>query len=148
MSLETNRQYGIGEQKMASDISLAANIVEFASIPIARKRKTTPAERAEGDEALLDRISDLWNEWATRRSCPRVRFLTASRAAHCRRRIADLVSATGLDADAAFKALLAKCDESFLVKGTPRKPLAFDQLLQESFMVRMMEGEFIWKPRR
>lgn len=77
-----------------------------------------------------------------------MRFLTASRGVHCRRRIADLVQATGLGIEAAFMALLAKCDESFFVKGAPRKPLGFDQLLQESFMVRMMEGEFAWRARR
>ena len=133
---------------MASDISVVSNVVEFSPLPITRKRKPTPAERSENDEALLDRISDLWNDWASRRGSPSVRFLTASRAAHCRRRIADLVQATGLQADQAFLALMAKCDDSFFVKGTPRKPLGFDQLLQESFMVRMMEGEFTWKARR
>jgi hypothetical protein len=133
---------------MASDISAASNVVEFSPLPISRKRKSTPAERSENDEALLDRISDLWNAWAARHGSPAVRFLTASRATHCRRRVADLVQATGLQADAAFGALLAKCDESFFVKGTPRKPLGFDQLLQESFMVRMMEGEFAWRAKR
>jgi hypothetical protein len=133
---------------MASDITLASNVVEFSPLPMPRKRKPTPAERSESDEALLDRISDLWNNWAVRHGSPSVRFLTISRGAHCRRRIADLVQATGFQAEQAFLALLAKCDESFFVKGAPRKPLGFDQLLQESFMVRMMEGEFAWKNTR
>jgi len=134
---------------MASDISaVLANVVTLFPLPETRKRKPTVAERSEADEALLDRISDLWNDWAARRGSPSVRFLTVSRAAHCRRRVADLVQATGLQAEQAFQALLAKCDESFFVKGTPRKPLGFDQLLQESFMVRMMEGEFAWRAKR
>ena len=132
---------------MASDISLASNVVDFVP-PSPRKRKATYEERSENDEALLDRISDLWNTWASRRGSARVKFLTASRGAKCRCRIADLVGATGLAAEQAFLILLAKCDESFFVKGAPRKPLGFDQLLQESFMVRMMEDEFVWKGKR
>lgn len=135
-------------RSLMSNLSTASNIVELGPLQAARKRKSTSVERSESDEALLDRISDLWNNWAVKHGSPMVRFLTASRGAHCRRRVADLVQATGLEADAAFQSLLAKCNESFFVKGAPRKPLGFDQLMQESFMVRMMENEFAWRARK
>jgi len=102
------------------------------------------AKRAKGmsDQVILDRITDQWNRWAVPHGCPKVRYLTGQRAVAARRRLADL-SPNGTETpEEAFGVLLSKCEESFFVKGSPRRPLQFDQLMREGFMVKMMEDGF------
>ena len=99
-------------------------------------------ERTESDIDLLDGITDLWNAWARQHGSPLVERLTEKRAISCRRRIADL-KAYGHDSPhEAFGFLLSKCSQSFYARGSPRKPLEFDQLMREDFMTRMLEGAF------
>lgn len=104
--------------------------------------------RPESDEVILDRALDQWNPWAASHGSPQVRALTGQRAIHCRQRMKDLAEMEGIDPDEAFRRLLAKCAESFFVKGQPRKKLSFDQLMREGFMVRMMEGEYLYEPKK
>lgn len=101
-----------------------------------------PAPKRESAAELLDRVTDQWNAWAVRHGSPAVRNLTDKRAIHCRRRIADLKTLGYGEPEAAFASLLAKCSESFYARGSPRKPLEFDQLMREDFMTRMLEGAF------
>jgi uncharacterized protein YdaU (DUF1376 family) len=103
---------------------------------------------AESDERLLDGVSDIWNSWAASHGCPQVAHLTGQRAIHCRRRIAELMAHGYQTADEAFRFLLRHCDESFFVKGNPRKPLEFNQLLREDFVARMIEGSFKYQPQK
>lgn len=98
--------------------------------------------RAESDQNLLDGISDIWNVWAASHGSPQVQHLTGNRAIHCRRRINELMAHGYQTAEEAFRFLLSKCDESFFVKGNPRKKLEFKQLLSEEFVARMVEGSF------
>jgi hypothetical protein len=111
--------------------------------PLERKRLKT-----ESDEKLLDGVSDIWNVWAAAHGSPQVEHLTGSRAIHCRRRIAELMAHGYQTADEAFRFLLRHCDESFFVKGNPRKPLEFNQLLREDFVARMIEGSFKYQPQK
>ena len=109
--------------------------------------KTSKRQRkAESDQAILDRITDVWNDWARRHSSPGVAFLTGLRAQHCRLRLADLDPDHSCAPEDTFRKLLSKCETSFFVRGSPRSPLKFDQLLRESFMVQMMEGAFEYRP--
>jgi hypothetical protein len=105
-------------------------------------------ERAESDQALLDRITDRWNAWAQRHGSPQVAHLTDRRAVHCRRRIADLMQHGHETPEGAFDWLLRKCDTSFYARGSPRKPLEFDQLMREDFMARMVENAFEFHPEK
>ena len=108
----------------------------------ARERKT------ESDLDLLDKITDLWNAWARRFGSPQVERLTPKRGMHCRRRLEDL-KAYGHDApEAAFSFLLEKCSLSFYARGSPRKPLDFDQLMREDFMTKMLEGVYEYREAR
>jgi hypothetical protein len=119
--------------------------------PKRRKQSASKADRGESDQALLDRITDLWNPWARAHGAPVVEELTDRRAVACRRRIDTLlqpayIASRGYDtAEAAFAWILRKCDQSFFARGSPRKPLEFDQLMQESFIVRMAENAFEYK---
>jgi uncharacterized protein YdaU (DUF1376 family) len=106
------------------------------------------AARQESDQAVLDRVTDVWNQWAAAHGSPQVRYLTGQRAAHCRRRLADLKLDDGEAPEAAFGRLLSKCETSFFVRGSPRSPLKFDQLMQEGFLVKMMEGTFEWQDKK
>jgi uncharacterized protein YdaU (DUF1376 family) len=120
-------------------------------LPLLAVVRTTPSKailRAESDEVILDRALDQWNPWAASHGSPQVRALTGQRAIHCRQRMKDLAEMEGIDPDEAFRRLLAKCAESFFVKGQPRKKLSFDQLMREGFMVRMMEGEYLYEPKK
>lgn len=110
--------------------------------PIQRPYDRKKIERAESDQALLDRISDRWNAWAVLHGSPQVARLTAKRGAHCRKRIEDLMQFGHETPEAAFDWLLSKVDQSFFVRGSPRKPLEFDQLMKDEFMTRMVEGAF------
>lgn len=115
---------------------------EVLDLRKARERK------AESDLDLLDKVTDLWNAWAKRWGSPTVERLTDRRATHCRRRITDL-KAYGHDSpEAAFEFLLSKCSASFYARGSPRKPLEFDQLMREDFMTRMLEGAFEYREAR
>ncbi len=104
--------------------------------------------RQESDQAVLDRVTDVWNQWAAAHGSPQVRYLTGQRAAHCRRRLADLKFDDGEAPETAFGRLLSKCETSFFVRGSPRSPLKFDQLMQEGFLVKMMEGTFEWQNKK
>ena len=99
------------------------------------------AKRAESDQALLDRITDQWNAWASPRGLAQVEFLTGQRATHCRNRLKDLEPRYG-PPEEAFAAVLRKCESSFFIRGSPRSPLKFNQLMQEKFMVELMEGAY------
>lgn len=103
-------------------------------------------QKSESDERLLDRITDLWNAWAAPRGSPQIAHLTGQRAIHCRRRIAELMQHGHATPEAAFAWLLVFCDESFFVRGSPRRRLEFDQLLKEGFVARMIEGSFKFEP--
>lgn len=118
-----------------------------AILELKEVRKAKQAERAESDQKLLDGITDQWNQWASRHGCPQVRFLTGQRAIHCRRRIEDL-RAVDPDPTQAFDAVLSKCEKSFFVRGSPRSPLKFNQLMKEGFLVQMMEGSFDYVERK
>jgi uncharacterized protein YdaU (DUF1376 family) len=105
--------------------------------------------RVEGDQKLLDRITDCWNAWAASHGSPQVRYLTGQRSIHCRRRINDLLCGASIEeAETVFSRLLTACEQSFFVRGNPRSPLKFDQLMNEGFMVKMMEGAFTYVPER
>ena len=100
----------------------------------------------ESDQNLLDRITDIWNTWAAARGCSQVVMLTGQRAIHCRQRINELLKLEQVsDPAEAFTKLLSRCDASFFVKGQPRKPLCFDQLMREGFMAKMVEGEYAYR---
>jgi len=115
---------------------------EILDLRKARERK------AESDLDLLDKITDLWNAWARRFGSPQVERLTPKRGMHCRRRLEDL-KAYGHDApEAAFSFLLEKCSLSFYARGSPRKPLDFDQLMREDFMTKMLEGVYEYREAR
>ena len=105
--------------------------------------------KSEGDQKLLDRITDCWNAWAASHGSPQVRYLTGQRSIHCRRRINDLLCGAPIEeAETAFSRLLNACEQSFFVRGNPRSPLKFDQIMNEGFMVKMMEGGFAYVPER
>jgi hypothetical protein len=103
-------------------------------------------ERAESDEKLLDQVTDAWNAWARGHRCPQVKFLTKSRAQHCRNRLKDI--ANGDEPLAAFRKVLSKCETSFFIRGSPRSHLKFDQLMREGFLSQMLEGAFEYQERR
>jgi len=113
------------------------------SSSLERKR----AERRENDIALLDEITDIWNDWAKSRGSPLVVRLSDKRAVSCRKRIADLKELGFSTPQDAFRGILSKCEESFFVRGSPRKPLDFDQLMNEGFMTRMIEGSFRYEEK-
>jgi hypothetical protein len=100
-------------------------------------------DRVASDQALLDQVTDKWNEWAKAHGCPQVKFLTQARAKQCRNRLSDITNGHG--PIAAFEEILAKCEQSFFIKGQSRTPLNFDRLMQEGFLVRMMEGQFDYR---
>ena len=104
--------------------------------------------RGESDLTLLDGVTDQWNEWARNKGSPQVARLTAKRAVHCRRRIEDLMAYGNATPEEAFGFLLSKCDQSFFARGSPRKPLEFNQLMSEDFMTRMLEGSFKYEDRK
>ena len=107
------------------------------------------AAKVESDQKLLDRITDIWNAWAASHGSSQVRYLTGQRSIHCRRRINDLLCGAPIEeAEEAFSRLLSACEQSFFVRGNPRSPLKFDQLMNEGFMVKMMEGSFTHVPER
>ena len=97
-------------------------------------------DRAESDEKLLDQIIDIWNPFAKKHGLSQVKFLTKTRGQHCRRRLADITNGQG--PIKAFESLLVCCERSFFIRGSPRSPLKFDQLMNEGFMVKMLEGSF------
>lgn len=109
--------------------------------------KAKRRQKSESDQHLLDRITDLWNAWAAHRGSPQVERLTVGRATHCRHIVADLMQHGYETPEVAFQWLLGICDESFFVKGAPRKRLEFDQLMRESFVARMVEGSFKFQPQ-
>jgi hypothetical protein len=100
-------------------------------------------ERAESDEKLLDEITDAWNAWALAHRCPQVKFLTKARGQHCRMRLKDIANGEG--PVVAFRKVLSKCETSFFVRGSPRGPLKFDQLMREGFLMQMLEGAFEYR---
>lgn len=112
-----------------------------------KERRSRMIARAESDQALLDRITDMWNSWAVKNGSPQVKYLTGERAKHCRKRILDIIGNGTATPEEAFQSLLSRCYDSFFVKGKPRNPLKFDQLLREGFMVQMMEGQFAYQQR-
>lgn len=105
--------------------------------PVRKKRIT-----AEGDLKLLDRIADLWNPWAAQRGLAQIEGLTDQRGASLRRRLEYLSELGYATPEKAFGAILAKAERSFFIRGSPRSPLKFDQLLRESFLVKLLEGQF------
>jgi hypothetical protein len=109
------------------------------------KLKSKALIRAEGNQALLDRITGLWNAWAVQHGSPQVQGLTKARGVHCRRRIADLMEFGPKTPEEAFKFLLTKCDQSFFAHGASRAPLKFNQLMREDFMIEMIEDGFIYR---
>jgi hypothetical protein len=108
------------------------------------------SRQAESDATLLEKIIEIWNPWARAHGSPEVRVGTKTRGSHCRQRMKDLIDLEiGPTPEEAFEKLLATCGSSFLVKGdNVRKPLSFDQLMQEGFMARMLEGEFNHRPQK
>jgi len=108
-------------------------------------RKQKSAEREASDMELLDEVTDLWNSWARQHHAPAVERLTKQRASKCRHRIEDLKKYGYSTTADAFNFLLSKCNCSFFARGDPRKPLEFDQLMQEGFMTRMLEGAFEYR---
>jgi uncharacterized protein YdaU (DUF1376 family) len=104
--------------------------------------------RSENDQDLLDRITDIWNLWASQHGSPQVQSLTSQRAIHCRRRIAELMAHGYQTAEEAFRFYLSKVDESFFVLGAPRKKLTFDQFLKENFLAQMLEGAFKYQKQQ
>lgn len=141
-NVATNAQPSLNYKDIDKDIDSReanASLVNGTAVDLTRKR----IERSQSDQALLDRITDRWNAWAKPRGLPAVALLTAQRSIHCRRRVADLQALTGDETpEAAFDKLLAKCDASFFIRGSPRSKLGFDQLMREGFMARMMENGF------
>ena len=105
-------------------------------------------ERQQSDLALLDEITDDWNAWAKTRGSPTVARLTEVRATKCRKRIEDLKQLGFGTPQEAFRALLSKCEKSFFIRGSPRSPLKFDQLMKEDFMTQMFEGNFEYREQK
>jgi len=108
--------------------------------PVDPQPPSKQIQRLESDERLLDEVTDTWNAWAISHRCPQVKFLTKSRAMHCRQRLKDI--ANGEEPAVAFRKVLSKCETSFFVRGSPRSPLKFDQLMREGFLSQMLEGAF------
>ena len=104
-------------------------------------------ERQQSDLALLDEITDIWNIWAKSKGSPTVARLTDERAKKCRKRIEDLKQLGFETPQEAFRGLLSKCETSFFVRGSPRSPLKFDQLMCEGFMTKMFEGNYEYRER-
>ena len=131
-------------------ISQSQSLERIEATPLVDAEPSTPPvrkkiDRTETDQELLDRITDRWNAWATSHGSPLVVRLTAKRGAHCRRRIGDLMQFGHETPEAAFDWLLSKVDQSFFARGSPRKPLDFDQLMRDEFMTKMVEGSFEFK---
>ena len=151
VSTEGNGEEGIGRDitpdldKSKSVSSPAAEDATTAEIINLESRKAKSAEREASDMELLDEVTDLWNAWATAHGSPLVVRLTKPRASKCRHRIEDLKKYGYSTAADAFNFLLSKCNCSFFARGDPRKPLEFDQLMQEGFMTRMLEGAFEYR---
>lgn len=103
---------------------------------------TKPRIKSDSDMALLDRIADVWNPWASQHGCAQVENLTTARAIHNRRRIAELMERGFKTPEDAFLFYLSKAEESFFVLGIPRSKLKFDQFLKEGFLAQMVEGAF------
>jgi hypothetical protein len=97
-------------------------------------------ERVENDEKLLDQVTDVWNAFARSHNCPQVKFLTKARGQRCRARLKD--AANGEEPITTFRKVLSKCETSFFIRGSPRSPLKFDQLMREGFFVEMLEGAY------
>ena len=108
--------------------------------PVDPQPPSKKIQRLESDERLLDEVTDAWNVWAISHRCPQVKFLTKSRGMHCRQRLKDI--ANGEEPAVAFRKVLSKCETSFFVRGSPRSPLNFDQLMREGFLSQMLEGAF------
>ena len=95
--------------------SLRSGLVnEAVDAPTSKK-----IQRLESDEKLLDQVTDAWNAWAVGHRCPQVKFLTKSRAQHCRQRLNDI--ANGEEAIGAFRKVLSKCETSFFIRGSPAR---------------------------
>jgi hypothetical protein len=104
--------------------------------------------RAESDQALLDRITDVWNAWASKHGSPQVQRLSDMRAQHCRRRMAELVEYyPDVPIEKAFAKLLGVVEQSFFVQGSPRHPIRFDQLMREGFVANLVEGSYRYNPK-
>ena len=72
-----------------------------------------------------------------------MRWLSDDRSARCVKLIERLSQLyPGMTPDEAFRCLLGACGQSFFVKAMGARPLEFDQLLDERFCVRMLEGAF------
>jgi hypothetical protein len=137
------------ESSLRSDSksSLRSDSSSGTDDPKKAERKTRASERAETDNQLLDRITDQWNAWARAHGSRPIKVLTEKRGIHCRRRIAELMEIEGSPTpEAAFAKALTYANESFFVKGSPRKPLGFDQLMREGFLANLIEGEFVYRP--
>jgi uncharacterized protein YdaU (DUF1376 family) len=110
------------------------------------EKKTKKIVRAEQDEDLLDKITDVWNPWAATHRARQVKALTEKRATLCRKAIGELMKLEGItDPFVAFSRLLDRCNESFFVLGDPDHPLTFNQLMGSDFMPRMLCGEFAYE---
>ncbi len=113
-----------------------AELFEFPSV----RKKTPPVIT---DMQILDKITDIWNPWASVRGSPSVAMMTGQRAVHCRKRVEEMMAFFSTDCpEEAFKKTLSVCEDSFFVKGTPRTKLKFDQLMQEGFVAKLLEGQF------
>jgi hypothetical protein len=136
------------ESSLRSDSksSLRSDSSSGTDDPKKAERKKRASERAETDNQLLDRITDQWNAWARAHGSRPIKVLTEKRGVHCRRRIAELMEIEGSPTpEAAFAKALTYANESFFVKGSPRKPLGFDQLMREGFLANLIEGEFKYR---
>ena len=131
--------------KSKSVSSPAAEDATTAEIINLESRKAKAATREASDMDLLDEVTDLWNTWARAHGSPLVERLTKPRASKCRHRIDDLKKYGHSTAAEAFNFLLSKCNCSFFARGSPKKPLEFDQLMSEGFMTRMLEGAFEYR---
>jgi hypothetical protein len=114
--------------------------------PVDARPPSKKLERVESDEMLLDQVTDVWNAFARSHNCPQVKFLTKARGQRCRARLKDL--ANGEEPIATFRKVLSKCETSFFIRGSPRSPLKFDQLLRENFLVEMLEGDYEFREQK
>lgn len=124
--------------------AMKADLFGSTEQPEVRKKRI----RAESDLALLDRITDVWNPWAASHGLAQVQGLTDTRARACRQRLAYLKDLGYPEPIEAFQFVLDTAEQSFFIRGEPRNPLTFDQLLRESFLTKLLEGAFTHVPTR
>lgn len=144
------------------DIDLEGLVVIRTSEPKGSSVRCEPAQKSKSEskasaypggkvraEKVLDQIADVWNAFASNHRLPGVQKLTEERSKLLQKRLEDLRGfKLGDEPVEAFQAALSICSRSFFIRGSPKTPLTFDQLMDESFFVKMLEGnfEFVNKP--